>query len=189
MYVMCFGVQVSGTETVQTESTMLVRFQLTFRRVKIVKACGDLKCILVQGPCYSWNCKLLHMSLYMKQVLQLMWEKSGMFKSSWDLFDDEPHSRNFVVRGKYMWPHPWFNAVLLLLPLHFKAYIFEIKNISLSPTGSLTERRLRSTSRKTVRSPAQLVWCNPFFQIHSFHFQVLSCHPISLHFKNSVPTE
>ena len=21
-----------------------------------LRACGDLKCILVQGPCYSWNC-------------------------------------------------------------------------------------------------------------------------------------
>ena len=70
--------------------------------------------------------------------------KSGVFKSSWDLFDDEPHSRNFEVEGKYMWPQSWFNAVLLPLPLHFKAYIFEIKNISLGPTGSLTERRLRS---------------------------------------------
>ena len=111
--------------------------------------------------------------------------KSGVFKSSWDLFDDEPHSRNFEVEGKYMWPHPWFNAVLLPLPLHFKAYIFEIKNISLGPTGSLTERRLRSASRGTVRSLAQLVW----FQIHPFQFQVLSCHPISLHVRNSAPTE
>ena len=111
-----------------------------------------------------------------------------MFKSSWDLFSDEPHSRNspnFIVKGKFMLPRSWFDAVLWFLPLHFKAYIFEIENTSLSPTGSQAEKSTRSKWKPTVRGLAQdqLAWRDRFFEIHSFHFQVLSCHQISPSFQ------
>ena len=92
-------------------------------------------------------------------------------------------SPNFIVKGKSMLPRSWFDAVLWFLPLHFKAYIFEIENTSLSPTGSQAEKSTRSKWKPTVRGLAQdqLAWRDRFFEIHSF--QVLSCHQISPSFQ------
>ena len=132
-----FGVQVSEseTETVQTEPIVRRQDCKGLWRSKRHPCAGAMLFMELQTAAHVF----VHEASVTTHV-----GKSGVFKSSWDLFDDEPHSRNFEVEGKYMWPHPWLNAVLLPLPLHLKAYIFEIKNISLGPTGSLTERRLRS---------------------------------------------
>ena len=48
-HVMCFGVQNFRDGNTETVQTMLVRFNLLFRRVKILEACGDLKCALCAG--------------------------------------------------------------------------------------------------------------------------------------------
>ena len=140
-HVMCL-VQVSEADAVQTFLTiqLAVRIQLTFSTKGLrseTHPCGAMLLMELQR-------KLLHMSLYVKQLLQLMWVKWNV---QIQLGFVPPRTSPQEVRSRrevYVAAPLVECCCVVSTTLHFKAYIFEIENTSLSPTGWQTDRSIRS---------------------------------------------